>query len=226
MSIPATSRSGGVLDYPLHLAPYRFLQPLRPDVGPLPTAQAETLHPVAHVVAAGSGQVVEVLLAVANVGSSPGGLRVEVVAALAASQKVLQQVDHLRIPLGPPVPLLLQLLRPFPVLVVHQSRDRDLNPGLLRLVVDLHTILGGDVAGLSVDPGARVGGIPQNVFSVFQSTQNSTVLMDSQFGCDRDRIDSNRLRRLQTAHLWWIEEQVGRPPYAVKPSRVGLPKQR
>ena len=41
----------------------------------------------------------------------------EVVAALAASQKVLQQVEHLRIPLGPPAPLLLQLSRPFPVLV-------------------------------------------------------------------------------------------------------------
>ena len=36
----------GVLDYPLHLAPYRLLQPLRPDVGTLPAAQAETLHPV------------------------------------------------------------------------------------------------------------------------------------------------------------------------------------
>ena len=34
-------------------------------------------------------------------------------------------------------------------------------------------------------------------FSVFQSTQKSTVLMGSRFGCDRDRIDSNRLRRLQ-----------------------------
>ena len=43
---------------------------------------------------------------------------------------------------------------------------RDLHPGVPRLVVDLHTVLSGDVAGLSVDPGARVGGIPQNVMYV------------------------------------------------------------
>ena len=37
-------------------------------------------------------------------------------------------------------------------------------------------------------------------FSVFQSTQKSTVLMGSRFGCDRDCIDLNRLRRLQTSY--------------------------
>ena len=35
----------------------------------------------------------------------------EVVAALATFQQVLQQVEDLGIPLGPPAPLLLQLLR-------------------------------------------------------------------------------------------------------------------
>ena len=58
-------------------------------------------------------------------------------------------------------------------------------------------------------------------FSVFQLTQNSTVLMSSRFGGNWDRIGGNRLRRLQTSQLWWIEEQVGRPPYGFKPSRVG-----
>ena len=77
----------------------------------------------------------------------------EVASALAASQKVLQQVDHLRIPLGPPAPLLLHPLRSFPGLIVDQPRDRDLNPGVPRLVVDLHTVLSGHVAGLTVDLG-------------------------------------------------------------------------
>ena len=136
----------GVLEYTLHLAPYRLLQLLSPDVGLLPAAQAHTLHPVAHVVAAGSRQVVGVSLTVANAGGCPTRPRMEVAAALAAFQKVLQQVDHLRIPLGLAAPLLLQLLRPFPGLIVNHLRDRDLNPGVLGLVVDLHTVLGGDAA--------------------------------------------------------------------------------
>ena len=87
----------------------------------------------------------------------------EVAAALAAFQQVLQQVEHLRVPLGLPAPLLLQLLRPFPGLIVDHLRDRNLNPGVPRLVVDLHAVLGGDMAVLSVDPGARVSGVPQDV---------------------------------------------------------------
>ena len=59
-------------------------------------------------------------------------------------------------------------------------------------------------------------------FSVFQSTQKSTVLMGGRFGCDRDSIGINRLRRLRTPHLRWIGEQVCRPPYRFKPSTVGL----
>ena len=74
----------GVLDYPLHLAPYRLLQSLGPNVGTLSAAQAHTLHSVAHVVSVGSGKVVAVLLAVANVGGAPGASCMEVVAALAA----------------------------------------------------------------------------------------------------------------------------------------------
>ena len=93
----------------------------------------------------------------------PGAPCMEVVAALAAFQKVLQQVEHIRVPLGPPAPLLLQRLRPLPSLVVDDLRHRDLNPGLLRLVVDLHTVFSGDVAVLAVDPGTRVGGITQDV---------------------------------------------------------------
>ena len=54
-------------------------------------------------------------------------------------------------------------LRPFPGLIVDHLRDRNLYPGVLRLVVDLHAVLGGDMAVLSVDPGARVGGIPEDV---------------------------------------------------------------
>ena len=153
----------GVLDYPLHLAPNRLLQLLSRDVGLLPAAQAHTLHPVALVVAAGSGQIVAVLLAVANVDGAPLGFRMEVVPALAASQQVLQQVEHLRTPLGLPATLFLQLLRPFPRLIVDHLRDRDLHPGVPRLVVDPLTVFGGDVAVLSVYPRARVGGIPQNV---------------------------------------------------------------
>ena len=87
----------------------------------------------------------------------------EVAAALAAFQQVLQQVEHLRVPLGLDAPLLLQLLRPFPGLVVDDLRDRDLDPGVLWLVVDLHAVLGGDVTVLSVHPRARVGAIPQDV---------------------------------------------------------------
>ena len=37
-------------------------------------------------------------------------------------------------------------------------------------------------------------------FSVFQSTQKSTVLMGGRFGCDRSCIDCNRIRKLQTSH--------------------------
>ena len=143
--------------------PSEIGRPLSPDVGLLPAAQAHTLHPVAHVVAAGSGQVVGVSLALANAGGCPTRPRMEVAAALAAFQKVLQQVDHLRIPLGFAAPLLLQLPRPFPGLIVDQLRDRDLNPGIPRLVVDLHPVFRGDVAVLAVDPGARIGGIPQDV---------------------------------------------------------------
>ena len=87
----------------------------------------------------------------------------EVAAALAAFQQVLQQVEDFRVPLGLRAPLLLQLLRPFPGLIVDHLRDRNLNPGVPRLVVDLHAVLGGDMAVLSVDPRARVGGIPQDV---------------------------------------------------------------
>ena len=65
----------------------------------------------------------------------------EVAAALAAFQQVLQQVEHLRVPLGLDAPLLLQLLRPFPGLIVDHLRDRNLNPGVPRLVVDLHAVL-------------------------------------------------------------------------------------
>ena len=87
----------------------------------------------------------------------------KVATALAAFQKVLQQVEHFRTPLGPHAPLLLQRLRPLPCLVVDHLRDRDLNPSVSRLVVNLHTVFGGYVAVLAVDPGARVGGIPQDV---------------------------------------------------------------
>ena len=80
----------------------------------------------------------------------------EIVAALAAFQKVLQQVEHIRVPLGLPAPLLLQRLRPLPGLVVDHLRDRDLNPGVPRLVVDLHAVFGGDVAVLAVDPSEPV----------------------------------------------------------------------
>ena len=53
------------------------------------------------------------LLAVANIGGAPVASCMEVAAALAALRKVLQQVEHTRVPLGPPAPLLLQRLRPF-----------------------------------------------------------------------------------------------------------------
>ena len=87
----------------------------------------------------------------------------EVATALAALQKVLQQVEHIRVPLGFDAPLLLQGLRPLPGLVVDHLRDRNLDPGVSRLVVDFHSVLGGDVAVLAVDPGARVGGVAQDV---------------------------------------------------------------
>ncbi len=153
----------GVRDYPLHLAPYRLFQPLGANEGTLPAAQAHALHSVAHVVAAGSGKLVAVLLAVANVGGAPGAPSMEVLAALAASEKVLHLVEHVRVPLGLPAPLLLQRLLPLPGLVVDDWRHRNLNPGVPRLVVDLDSFLGGDVTVLVVDPGARVSGIPQDV---------------------------------------------------------------
>ncbi len=70
-------------------------------------------HPVARGVSVGSGKIAAVLLAVANIGGAPGASCMEVAAALAALRKVLQQVEHTRVPLGPPAPLLLQRLRPF-----------------------------------------------------------------------------------------------------------------
>ena len=87
----------------------------------------------------------------------------EVAAALAALQKVLQQVEPLRVPLGLPAPLLFELLCPLPGLVIDHLRDRDLNPGVPRLVVYLHSVLGGDVTVLAVDPGTCVSGVPQDV---------------------------------------------------------------
>ena len=42
-------------------------------------------------------------------------------------------------------------------------RHRNLNPDVPRLVVDLDSVLGGDVSVVAVDPGARVSGIPQDV---------------------------------------------------------------
>ena len=89
------------------------------------------------VVAVWGGQVVLVLLAVADARGCPRGPCMEVVPALDAFQQVLQQVEHLGIPLGLAAPLLLHLLRPFPGLIVDQLGDRDLNPGVPRLVVDL-----------------------------------------------------------------------------------------
>ena len=50
-----------------------------------------------------------------------------------------------------------------------------------------------DVSGRIVTPGLIE-------FSVFQSTQKSTVLMGGRFGCDRNCIDCNRIRKLQTSH--------------------------
>ena len=46
-----------VLDHPLHLPPYRFLQPFGSDVRALPAFEAETLHTVALVVTAWCGQI-------------------------------------------------------------------------------------------------------------------------------------------------------------------------
>ncbi len=153
----------GVRDYPLHLAPYRFFQPLGANEGTLPSAQAHALHSVAHVVAAGSGKLVAVLLDATNVGGAPGASSMEVVAALAASEKGLHQEEHVHVPLGLPAPLPLQRLCPLPGLVVDEWRHRNLNPGVPRLVVDLDSVLGGDVTVLAVGPGARVSGIPQDV---------------------------------------------------------------
>ena len=59
-------------------------------------------------------------------------------------------------------------------------------------------------------------------FSVFQSTQNSTVLMGSRLGCNRGYIACKMLPRLQTSRLWWPAEQASRPPYVFKSSRAGV----
>ena len=87
----------------------------------------------------------------------------EPVAALTALDKMLQQVQHLRIPLGPCATLFLQRLRTIPRRIVDHLRYRNLDPTVPRLFVDLHPVLGGDVAILAVDPGAPVGGICQYV---------------------------------------------------------------
>ncbi len=156
----------GILEYPTHLAPYRLLQSLRANVVTRPAFQAETVHSVAPVVPAGGGQVVAVLLAAPNVGGAPRGLGVEAVTALAAPEQVLQQVSLLRVPPGLSAPLLLQGLRPLPGLVVDDLGDRHLNPGVLRLLVDLDALFGGDDAFLAVNPRSRVGLVPQNVVDV------------------------------------------------------------
>ena len=88
----------------------------------------------------------------------------EVATALAAFQQVLQQVEHLRVPLG------LPMLRCFFNFCARSQVLSSMTCGTgisiqvsSWLVVDLHAVLGGDVTVLSVHPGARVGGIPQDV---------------------------------------------------------------
>ena len=103
----------------------------------------------------------------------------EVVAALAAFQQVLQLVEYLGVPLGLPAPLLLQRLRPFPDLIVDDLRDRNLNPGVFRLVVDLHAVFGGYVPVLAIEPGAGVGGVPQDVSPLGRMATSTWALATS-----------------------------------------------
>ena len=156
----------GALKHPIHLAPYRFFHLLCPDVGTLPALKTIILHPVATVVPEGRRQVVAVPLAVPKVATRPGSFRAELVTTLAAFQKVLQQVGHFRISLGLRGPLPLQLLRPFPCLLIDQRWNRYLHPGVPRLVADLSPVFGRGPAGFPVDPDARVSSIRQHVMDV------------------------------------------------------------
>ena len=156
-----------VLKDALDLAPNPLLQPLRPDVGLLPAAQAVPLHPAAHVVPAGIvGKVVSIDLAVSPVGGEPGPLRPEHHPALGAPEQVLQQVEHPGVPLGPLQPLLLELLRPVPRLLVHYRRYGDVYPRVPGLLVDLRPLFRQDLPGLSVAPDALVGRIRQETMDI------------------------------------------------------------
>ena len=75
---------------------------------------------------------------------------------------MLEQVGHLGVPLGDGQPLFLQLLGPIPGRLVHQRRDRDLDPRLLRLGVDSRPFLRRHRPPPSVAPGALVGRIPDH----------------------------------------------------------------
>ena len=41
-------------------------------------------------------------------------------------------------------------------------------------------------------------------FSVFQSTQESAILLGGRFGCNWSGIGDNRLLKPQPSHPWWI----------------------
>ena len=128
----------------------------------LPAAQAVLLHAVAVVVPLRRVELVPVDLAVARDLVAVVRLSSEEHPALGAPDEMLQQVEHLGVPLGPAQPLLLEGLRPIPGLLVHQRRDRDLYPGLLRLRVDPRPVFRRNMPGPAKPPDALVGLVAQN----------------------------------------------------------------
>ena len=152
----------GVLQHLLDLAPDQRLKPLRPDIGALPALCALVLHPVAPVIAAGSVQIVDVVLAsapgsLASVGPAP-----HEVPALGAPDQMLEEIEELGVAARIGQPLLLGLLSHLPYLLVHHRREGNFDPLFLGPVVPPRPVLCGDVAALAEPPGALVSLKSQN----------------------------------------------------------------
>ena len=147
-----------MFQHALDLAPDQGLEPLGADHRMLATAQGvRRLHPVALVVAPWRIEVVAVGLPAAPDGVAPLRDGTHQHAALAAADEVLEQVEHLRIARGADPPPHPQRLRLLPDLVVHERGEGHADPAVAGLLVDAGAVVGGDVAGFAVPPGAQVG---------------------------------------------------------------------
>ena len=146
----------GVLDHLLDLVPHQLLQLLGPDHCGLPAIHVLSEHPVAVVVPLRGDPGLLADLALPPEVGVGGGAAGEHQPALGAADEVLEQIEYLGVALGSHRPLLLDGLSAVPCLLVHQGRERHLDPPIFRLRVDSLSGLRHDPAGLAVVPGALV----------------------------------------------------------------------